>query len=86
MTRILIPISIIVAFILSANGSPMTFEGKDHITTLEGQKSDVSRGPVAAFVAIKHPGTNGGGFSVLTLPTPWKILITLPILRKWQLR
>ncbi|WMC08400.1 MAG: potassium-transporting ATPase potassium-binding subunit [Elizabethkingia anophelis] len=62
MTRILIPISIIVAFVLSANGSPMTFEGKDHITTLEGQKSDVSRGPVAAFVAIKHLGTNGGGF------------------------
>lgn len=69
MTRILIPISIIVAFILSANGSPMTFEGKDHITTLEGQKSDISRGPVAAFVAIKHLGTNGGGFSALTLPT-----------------
>jgi len=62
MTRILIPISIIVAFILAANGTPMTFEGKDHITTLEGQKSDVSRGPVAAFVAIKHLGTNGGGF------------------------
>ena len=62
MTRILIPLSVIVAFILAANGSPMTFEGKDHITTLEGQKSDVSRGPVAAFVAIKHLGTNGGGF------------------------
>ncbi|UKB85017.1 potassium-transporting ATPase subunit KdpA [Chryseobacterium sp. MEBOG06] len=62
MIRILIPISIIVAFILSMNGSPMTFEGKDHITTLEGQKINVSRGPVAAFVAIKHLGTNGGGF------------------------
>ncbi|WP_294318605.1 potassium-transporting ATPase subunit KdpA [uncultured Chryseobacterium sp.] len=62
MTRILIPISIVVAFILSANGSPMTFEGKDHITTLEGQKADVSRGPAAAFIAIKHLGTNGGGF------------------------
>lgn len=62
MIRILIPISIIVAFILSANGTPMTFEGKDHITTLEGQKVDVSRGPAAAFVAIKHLGTNGGGF------------------------
>lgn len=60
--RILVPISILVALILSANGSPMTFEGKDHITTLEGQKVDVSRGPVAAFVAIKHLGTNGGGF------------------------
>ncbi|WP_419870971.1 potassium-transporting ATPase subunit KdpA [Chryseobacterium sp. CT-SW4] len=62
ITRILIPISIIVAFILSANGVPMTFEGKDHITTLEGQGVDVSRGPAAAFVAIKHLGTNGGGF------------------------
>lgn len=62
MIRILVPVSIIVAFILSMNGSPMTFEGKDHITTLEGQKVDVSRGPVAAFVAIKHLGTNGGGF------------------------
>lgn len=62
MIRILVPISILVAFILSMNGSPMTFEGKDHITTLEGQKADISRGPVAAFVAIKHLGTNGGGF------------------------
>lgn len=62
MIRILVPISIIVAFILSVNGTPMTFEGKDHITTLEGQKIDVSRGPVAGFVAIKHLGTNGGGF------------------------
>ncbi len=62
VVRILVPISILVALILSANGSPMTFEGKDHIPTLEGQKVDVSRGPVAAFVAIKHLGTNGGGF------------------------
>ncbi len=62
MVRILVPISVIVALILSINGSPMTFEGKDHIITLEGQKADVSRGPVSAFVAIKHLGTNGGGF------------------------
>ncbi|WP_080778303.1 potassium-transporting ATPase subunit KdpA [Chryseobacterium phocaeense] len=62
VVRILVPISILVALILSANGSPMTFEGKDHVTTLEGQKVEVSRGPVAAFVAIKHLGTNGGGF------------------------
>lgn len=62
MIRILIPISAIVALILSSNGSPMTFEGKDHITTLEGHKADISRGPAAAFIAIKHLGTNGGGF------------------------
>ncbi|MCJ7935035.1 MAG: potassium-transporting ATPase subunit KdpA [Chryseobacterium sp.] len=62
MIRILVPIGVIVALILSMNGSPMTFQGKDHITTLEGQKIEVSRGPVAAFVSIKHLGTNGGGF------------------------
>ncbi|RNA63127.1 potassium-transporting ATPase subunit KdpA [Chryseobacterium nematophagum] len=60
--RILIPISIVIACILSSNGIPMTFEGKDHITTLEGQNMDISRGPAAAFIAIKHLGTNGGGF------------------------
>ena len=61
-TRILLPLSFIVAIILLFNGTPMTFEGKDTITTLEGQTQNISRGPVAAFVAIKQLGTNGGGF------------------------
>jgi K+-transporting ATPase ATPase A chain len=61
-TRVLLPLSIIVASILVFNGTPMTFEGKDTITTLEGNEQNVSRGPVAAFVAIKQLGTNGGGF------------------------
>ena len=61
-TRVLLPLSFIVAIILLFNGTPMTFEGKDTITTLEGQTQNVSRGPVAAFVAIKQIGTNGGGF------------------------
>ena len=62
ITRILLPISVIVGTILLFNGSPMTFNGKDAITNLEGKNIDVSTGPVAAFVAIKHLGTNGGGF------------------------
>jgi K+-transporting ATPase ATPase A chain len=61
-TRILLPLSIVVASILVFNGSPMTFEGKDTITTLQGDSVQVSRGPAAAFIAIKHLGTNGGGF------------------------
>lgn len=61
-TRVLLPLSIIVAAILVFNGTPMTFEGKDKTTTLEGKEQNVSRGPVAAFVAIKQLGTNGGGF------------------------
>lgn len=61
-TRVLLPIAIVVATLLAFNGTPMTFEGKDTITNLQGDKIEVSRGPVAAFTAIKHLGTNGGGF------------------------
>ena len=61
-TRILLPLAVVVAIILAFNGTPMTFEGKDTITTLEGEQQEISRGPVAAFVAIKQLGTNGGGF------------------------
>ena len=61
-TRVLLPLSFVVAIILVMNGTPMTFKGKDTITTLEGNEQNVSRGPVAAFVAIKQLGTNGGGF------------------------
>jgi K+-transporting ATPase ATPase A chain len=61
-TRILFPLALIIAGILVFSGMPMSFEGKDSIITLEGDTVQVSRGPVAAFVAIKHLGTNGGGF------------------------
>lgn len=61
-TRILLPLSIIVAIILMFNGSPMTFLGKDQVITMQGDTMNVSRGPAAAMVAIKQLGTNGGGF------------------------
>jgi len=62
ITRILLPLSIVVAVILLFEGTPMTFSGKTEMTTMEGRKVEVSTGPVAAFVAIKHLGTNGGGY------------------------
>jgi K+-transporting ATPase ATPase A chain len=61
-TRVLLPLSAIVAVILIFSGTPMTFEGKDQVTTLQGDTVEVSRGPAAAFIGIKHVGTNGGGF------------------------
>lgn len=61
-TRILLPIAFVVAVILAFEGTPMTFEGKDTMTNLQGEQVEVSRGPAAAFIAIKHVGTNGGGF------------------------
>jgi len=61
-TRILLPLSIIVAIILAFNGTPTSFAGKDTITTLQGDTVQVSRGPAAAMIAIKQAGTNGGGY------------------------
>lgn len=61
-TRILLPLCLIVATVLVFQGMPMTFDGKNSMTNFQGDKVDVSTGPVAGFVAIKHIGTNGGGF------------------------
>lgn len=61
-TRILLPISIVIAILLVFNGTPMNFEGKASVTTLEGVAQQISRGPAAAMIAIKQLGTNGGGF------------------------
>jgi len=61
-TRVLLPLSVVVAVILLFNGTPMTFKGKDHFISVQGDTVQVSRGPVAAMIAIKQLGTNGGGF------------------------
>ena len=61
-TRILLPLSLIVGFILILQGTPMGFDDKMEVTTLEGQEQLVSQGPAAAIVPIKQLGTNGGGY------------------------
>jgi K+-transporting ATPase ATPase A chain len=61
-TRILLPLSIIVAVILAFNGTPTSYAGKDSIVTLQGDSVQVSRGPAAGMIAIKQLGTNGGGW------------------------
>lgn len=62
MTRVLLPLCLVVGTLLIFEGTPQTALGKDSMVTLEGDSVQVSRGPVAGFVAIKHLGTNGGGF------------------------
>lgn len=62
ITRLLLPVSIVIAGILAFNGTPTSFEGKDTIVTLQGDSVQVSRGPAAGMIAIKHLGTNGGGW------------------------
>ncbi|QQR86082.1 MAG: potassium-transporting ATPase subunit KdpA [Flavobacteriales bacterium] len=62
ITRILMPLSLVVAFILAVRGTPMTFDGRSTVTTLEGTEQQITQGPAAGMVAIKQLGTNGGGF------------------------
>ena len=61
-TRILMPLSLLVGILLIINGTPMTFKGQQHLTTLEGTEQVISQGPTAAIVPIKQLGTNGGGY------------------------
>ena len=62
VTRIFLPLSIVMAVLLAFHGSPTSFDGKDTVIGLQGDTVQVSRGPAAAMIAIKHLGTNGGGW------------------------
>jgi K+-transporting ATPase ATPase A chain len=68
-----VPLCLVAAVLLIAAGVPMTLEGSAHAATLEpaamgtdeagaAKPQDIARGPVAAIVAVKQFGTNGGGF------------------------
>jgi K+-transporting ATPase ATPase A chain len=58
----LLPLATLWAFAYTIIGVPMTLQGSAVATTLEGATQMIARGPVAAFLAIKQLGTNGGGF------------------------
>ena len=95
VTRILMPLSLLVGILLVINGIPMSFDGKQSIETLEGNEQVISQGSTAAIVSIKQLGTNGGGYfgtnSSHPLENPnaftnilecWSILI-LPMAMVW---
>jgi K+-transporting ATPase ATPase A chain len=81
LTLVLLPLSAAVAIALVATGVPMTFSTNASATTLERGSQTIAVGPVAAEVAIKQLGTNGGGFfgpnssHPFENPTPWSNLI-----------
>nr|WP_047165873.1 potassium-transporting ATPase subunit KdpA [Sphingomonas sp. Y57] len=59
---LLLPLSILFAVFLIANGVPQTLAGSVDATTMEGARQSIALGPVASQEAIKLLGTNGGGF------------------------
>ncbi|QDX26168.1 potassium-transporting ATPase subunit KdpA [Sphingomonas suaedae] len=59
---LLLPICLVYALFLVANGVPQTFASLVDATGLEGVRQSIALGPVASQEAIKMLGTNGGGF------------------------
>jgi K+-transporting ATPase ATPase A chain len=95
--RILLPLSLVVGLICVWQGTPMTFDGAVHATTLEGQEQVIARGVTAPVVAIKQLGTNGGGYfgpnsthpyenptPISNLTQTWSISI-IPMAMVWTL-
>jgi K+-transporting ATPase ATPase A chain len=62
VTRLLLPLAVLSAFVLLAGGVVQNLAGFTEVTTLTGGTATIPGGPVASQEAIKLLGTNGGGF------------------------
>jgi potassium-transporting ATPase potassium-binding subunit len=60
--RILIPMSFVLAVLLTSQGVIQNFHGFTTAHALEGATQLIPGGPAASQIAIKQLGTNGGGF------------------------
>ncbi|MGW7446071.1 potassium-transporting ATPase subunit KdpA [Kitasatospora sp. NPDC054795] len=60
--RLLLPIAVVFALVLVANGVVQNFHGFHEVTNLAGDVQKIPGGPVASQEVIKELGTNGGGF------------------------
>jgi len=87
MTRatlyVLIPISLVAALVLVAQGAIQNFHPYTVVKTIEGATQTIAQGPVASQEAIKQLGTNGGGFfnansaHPFESPTPFTNLVQM---------
>jgi K+-transporting ATPase ATPase A chain len=72
ITRVLLPLSILVSLLLVSQGVPQNFTTNLTVHTIEGKYQDIAMGPIAALESIKHIGTNGGGFLGANSATPFE--------------
>ena len=83
VTRILLPLSVVLALVLVARGAIQSFDGFTEARTLEGATQAIPGGPFASQEAIKELGTNGGGTlnansaHPLSNPTPFTNLLEI---------
>ena len=62
MLYVLLPISIVGAFILMWQGIPQNFAAYTDVHSIDGAVQTITGGPMASQEIIKELGTNGGGF------------------------
>ena len=62
VVRVLVPMAFIAAIFLVSQGVIQNFSGTQTVSGVAGASQSVPGGPAASQVAIKHLGTNGGGF------------------------
>lgn len=69
IVRIFLPLATVWTFILASQGVPSTLQGAQTVPMMDsavvetyGETQTIPVGPVAAMVAIKQLGTNGGGW------------------------
>ena len=83
VTRILLPLAIVLALVLVARGAIQSLDGFTEARTLEGATQSIPGGPYASQEAIKELGTNGGGTlnansaHPLSNPTPFTNLLEI---------
>ena len=101
-TRVLLPLSVALALLLGSQGVPSNYQVATEAVLLEApqsaeqaQSQNIPQGPVAAMVAIKQLGTNGGGWygpnssNPLENPTPLSnalqtiALVLVPMAMLW---
>lgn len=101
LTRVLLPLSLLLALLLGSQGVPSNYDAAASVPLLEQQAATdpatqrIPQGPVAAMVAIKQLGTNGGGWygpnssNPLENPTPLSnalqtiALVLIPMAMVW---
>ena len=78
-----LPASFVLGLVFLQQGSPMTFDCAQQVSTLEpgamgngddgkAKQQTIVMGPVAAFVPMKQLGTNGGGFFGMNSAHPFE--------------
>jgi potassium-transporting ATPase potassium-binding subunit len=69
---ILLPLAIVFSLIFVSQGVVQNFNEYAHVKTLEGTTQVIAQGPAASQIAIKHLGTNGGGFFAANSAHPYE--------------